>query len=140
MNPRDAVVIGAAAHSPHDPARHHLRAAAAPRRPGGRRRRPRPDVRLRRGAPRPAVRVRPVGVGQRRQVHRLTGRQGPAGGRERRRGVHHPQAADPPPPQRAARLRRQSRRRVLLHARPAGAALAGRARHLSRAPAEGHLI
>ena len=140
MNPRDAVVIGAAAPAPHDPARHHLRPAAAPRRHGGRRRRPRPHVRLRRGAPGPAVRVRPDGVGQRRQVHRLTRREGPAGRQQRRPEVHHPEAADPPPPQGTARLRRQSRRRVLLHARPEGAALARRSRHLSWAPAEGHLI
>ena len=46
-------------------------------------------------------------------------------------GVHHPPAADPPTPARAARLRRHPRRRVLLHARPARAALARRPRHLS---------
>ena len=52
---------GAAA--PHDPARHQLRPVAAARRAGGRRRRPRPHVRLRRRAPGPAVRVRPAGSG-----------------------------------------------------------------------------
>ena len=98
MNPRDAVVIG-------QPRIHRMIRRGTTYGPplppgvhGGRRRRPRPDVRLRRGAPRPAVRVRPDGVGQRRQVHRRPGREGPAGGRERRRGVHHPPAADPPPP------------------------------------------
>ena len=79
MNPRDSVVIGAVAPSPHDQARHQLWPAAAPRRHGGRRRRPRPPIRLCRGAPRPAVRVHPEGVGQRRQVHRRTRRKGPAG-------------------------------------------------------------
>ena len=46
------------------------------------------------------------------------------------RPVHHPPAADPPAPDRAAPVRRQPRRRVLLHARPAGAALARRPRHV----------
>ena len=54
-----------------------------------------------------------------------------AGPQRRDRPVHHPPAADPPAPDRAAPVRRQPRRRVLLHARPAGAALARRARHLS---------
>ena len=78
MNARDAVVTGQVAAAPDDPARHQLRPVAAPRRARGRRRRPRPDVRLRRGAPGPAVRVRPAAVGQRRQVHRRARRAGPA--------------------------------------------------------------
>ena len=78
--------------APDDPARHQLRPVAAPRRAGGRRRRPRPDVRLRRRAPGPAVRVRPAAVGQRRQVHRRARRAGPADRRPGRRAVHHPQA------------------------------------------------
>ena len=84
--------------APHDPTRHQLRPVAAPRRAGGRRRRPRPDVRLRRRAPGPAVRVRPAAVGQRRQVHRRARRAGPADRRAGRRRVHHPEPSDPPPP------------------------------------------
>ena len=43
-----------------------------------------------------------------------------------------PQTAHPPPPDGPARVRGRPRRRILLHPQPARAALAVRARHLSR--------
>ena len=96
MNPRDSVVTGevrlhrmirrGTSYGPTLPAR----------RAGGRRRRPRDHVRLHRGAPGAAVRVRQDAVGQRRQVLRRARRAGPAGRAERRRRpVHCPAAADP---------------------------------------------
>ena len=45
--------------------------------------------------------------------------------------VHHPAAADPPPAAGPAAVRRHPRRRVLLRARPARPALAGRAGHVT---------
>ena len=45
--------------------------------------------------------------------------------------LHHPAAADPAPAAGPAAVRRHPRRRVLLRPRPARAALAGGARHLT---------
>ena len=117
-----------AAHPPHDPARHHLRSAAAP------------GVLEDDGADRGLMFAfvgrtstgsssssrRSGSTTASSSAHRPTR---PAGG-PNDGGVAHPQAADSPPPQRAARLRRQSRR-ILLHAGPEGAALARRARHVT---------
>ena len=107
--------------APDDPARHQLRPDAARRRARGRRRRPGHHLRLRRGAPATAVRVRQDPVAQRRHLHRRPGREGPAGGAERRdRQLHHPAAPDPPAAAGPAAVRRHPRRRVLLRPRPAG--------------------
>ena len=73
---RDDHRRGAAA--PDDPARHQLRPDAARGRPGGRRRRPRDHVRLHRGAPGAAVRVRQDRVDERGHVLRRARREGPA--------------------------------------------------------------
>ena len=78
-------------------------------------------------------------VGQRRHLLRHAGRDRSAGRADRRnRRLHRPAEADPPARGRAATVRRQPRRRVLLHARPAGAALARRPRHVGRASRRDH--
>ena len=51
--------------------------------------------------------------------------------------LHHPAAADPPPAAGPAAVRRHPRRRVLLRSRPARAALAGGARHVTARADEG---
>ena len=105
---------------PADPARDHLRRAAARGR-GGRRARARRDLHVPAGERRAPVRVRPVAVGERRQ--RVPARAGP--GPDRRPARHRrPVEARPSPATAAAVLHRPAvarrhgaRRRVLLHAR-----------------------
>ena len=121
------------ADAPDHPAEHQLRPDAARGRPRGRRRRSRHPVLL------------PPGAGWTRQfefvktqwINEGTFIGAPAemdplvGPNDETRRLHRPPATDPPTPHGAAPVRRQPRRRVPLHARPAGAALARRARHLS---------
>src|SRR5215211_1830056 len=117
---------------PDDPARHQLRPDVGRRRPGGRWRRPRHHLRVRRCAPEAPVRVRQDPVDQRRHLHRRARRKGPAGRAERRLGhVHDPAAADPTPAAGPAAVHRHPRRGVLLCAGPASAALAGGAGNLT---------
>ena len=97
MNPRDAVVVGEPRHAPHDPARHHLRAAAAP------------GVLEDDGADR-GLMFAFVGAHLDRQFEFVQSEWINDGkfigsGTTRTRwsatttaGVHHPEAADPPPP------------------------------------------
>ena len=97
----------------------------ARRRPGGRRRRPRNRLRVRRCAPEAPVRVRQDAVVERRHLHRHIDRKGPACRTQRRvRLIHHPAAADPASVAGPAAVRRCPRRRVLLRTGPASAALA----------------
>ena len=83
--------------------------------------------------PKTAVRVRQDPVAQRRDLHRRTARVRPARRPSRRLGeLHDPAATDPPPAAGPAAVRRHPRRGVLLRAEPERAALARRARHLTR--------
>ena len=66
--------------------------------------RPGDRLRLRRGSPEAAVRVRQDPMAQRRHLHRRPRGEGPPRGTERRfRQLHHPAAADPPTATRTCR-------------------------------------
>ena len=91
---------------------------AAGGRDRGRRRRAGPDVRLRRRAPEAPVRVRAVGVDQRRRFPGARRCEGPRRRRGRwRRFILDPPSADPPADPRPGHLRRHAWRRIRLHAR-----------------------
>ena len=76
-------------------------------------------LRLRRGPPQAAVRVRQDPVAQRRHLHRRPAEKDPLVGPNDGTGqLHHPAAPDPPAAAGPAAVRGHPRRRVLLRARP----------------------